>query len=201
MGPNQSHTRKVEFVANIPLRKFFLVQKLRKSFKMVFVTLEKCLGQNCSSFLKKHFCMVYTPKVIQLFWNVLNTLKITHNIWTTITHANPFNTCFALGLNSIAKLYTVYNIPYITNTVSHAKIQFVFIIKFNTESILVTTSDFLYSKFIVRRCRINKTKLFWGQEEPNKIALISIMLLKLKLENKNTRETHFRWGSNKYAYH
>ena len=60
MGPNQSHTRKVEFVANIPLRKIFLVQKLRKSFKMVFVTLEKCLGQNRSSFLKKTFCMVYT---------------------------------------------------------------------------------------------------------------------------------------------
>ena len=55
MGPNQSHTRKVEFVANIPLRKIFLVQKLRKSFKMVFVTLEKCLGQNRSSFLKKAF--------------------------------------------------------------------------------------------------------------------------------------------------
>ena len=27
---------------------------------MVFVTLEKRLGQNRSSFLKKHFCMVYT---------------------------------------------------------------------------------------------------------------------------------------------
>ena len=74
MGPNQSHTRKVEFVANIPLRNFFLVQKLRKSFKMVFVTLEKCLGQNRSSFLKKAFLhglhpnRRYLKRLQKLFW-------------------------------------------------------------------------------------------------------------------------------------